>query len=126
MSNGTWKKSTTASRRANRQIRYAHVSVLVGVSTDKVTGLVQFTRTPKGQGSTATRSTPRANKRGRVYEPPRGGHDWAGAYPGRLASVETEARVRRSANRWTREETRLAMRLLVPPSMQALEEALNE
>ena len=105
MSNGTWKKSTTTSRRAERQIRYAHVSVLVSVNKDPVTGMLTATRTPIGQGSTATRAKPKCASKAAKRHATRRGHDWVGAYPGRLASVETEARVRRSANRWTREET---------------------
>ena len=105
MSNGTWKKSTTTSRRAERQIRYAHVSVLAGVNKDPVTGMLTATRTPIGQGSTATRAKPKCASKAAKRHATRRGHDWVGAYPGRLASVETEARVRRSANRWTREET---------------------
>ena len=104
MSNGTWKKSTTFSRRAERQIRYAHVSVLVSVNKDPVTGMLTATRTPIGQGSTATRAKPKCASKAAKRHATRRGHNW-GAYPGRLASVETEARVRRSANRWTREET---------------------
>lgn len=59
MANGTWKRSTAASRRAERQIRYAHVSVNVGVNVDEVTGMLTATRTPKGKGSTAKRANPK-------------------------------------------------------------------
>ncbi len=72
MPNGTWKRTTSASRRAERQIRYAHVSVAVGVSKDPVTGMLTATRTPKGQGSTARRTVPKVRARKR--------HDWAGEY----------------------------------------------
>ena len=91
MANGTWKRSTSARRRAERRVRYAHVSAAVGVGKDEVTGMLIPTRTPKGQGSTATRITPKAAKVKR--------HDWPGEYPGRLASVEAAARFRRSAAR---------------------------
>ncbi len=89
MANGTWKRTTKASRRAERQIRYAHVSVAVG--EDSVGRVV---RTPKGQGSTATRLTPKVKARKR--------HDWAGEYLGRLASVEVAARERRKMNQLKR------------------------
>ena len=72
MPNGTWKRTTSASRRAERQIRYAHVSVAVGVSKDPRTGMLTGIRTPKGQGSTATRLTPKVKVRKR--------HDWPGEY----------------------------------------------
>src|SRR5271168_535777 len=97
MPNGTWKRSTAASRRAERQIRYAHVSVLVGVNKDPETGMLTHTRTPKGEGSTARRAKP---KQGRG--PKRIGHDWPGIYPGRLASVEVQARARRKVNQLKR------------------------
>lgn len=77
MPNGTWKRSTAASRRAQRQVRYAHTSVLVGVNKDQVTGMLIPTRTPKGEGSTARRTKP---KRVRFGEVKRVGHDWAGEY----------------------------------------------
>ena len=63
MSNGTWKRSTTASRRAERQIRYAHTSVLVGVNKNEETGMLSATRTPKGSGSTARRKYPKPPSR---------------------------------------------------------------
>ena len=94
MPNGTWKRTTSASRRAERQIRYAHVSVAVGVSKDPRTGMFTGIRTPKGQGSTATRLTPKVRARKR--------HDWAGAYPGRLASLEVQAKARRKVNQLKR------------------------
>ena len=99
MANGTWKRSTAASRRAERQVRYAHTSVLVGVNKDPVTGMLTATRTPKGEGSTATRKEPRKTKRGRLLVPKTKGHDWAGAYPGRLASLEALRRTRRNARK---------------------------
>ena len=102
MPNGTWKRSTTNDRRAGRQLRYAHVSVAVGVSKDEATGMLTPTRTPKGQGSTATRLTPKQGAR-KVK-----GHDWPGRYIGKLASVEAEARFRRADNIRTREEMRRA------------------
>ena len=94
MANGTWKRSTAASRRAQRQVRYAHTSVLVGVNKDPVTGMLTATRTPKGEGSTARRTTPKVR--------PRKAHDWLGAYPGRLASLEVQAKARRKANQLKR------------------------
>ncbi len=94
MPNGTWKRTTKASRRAARQIRYAHVSVAVGVSKDPRTGMLTGIRTPKGQGSTATRVTPKVRARKR--------HDWLGDYPGCLASVEVAARGRRKINQLKR------------------------
>ena len=63
MPNSTWKRSTAASRRAERQIRYAHVSVKVGVNVSEETGMLTATRTSRGEGSTATRAKPkRPNK----------------------------------------------------------------
>jgi hypothetical protein len=104
MTNGTWKRSTAASRRAERRVRYVHVSVLVGVNKDEATGMLTATRTPKGEGSTATRAKPKTNRRGAVCVKPVKGHDWLGLYPGRLATLETAAWARRSAHRWEREE----------------------
>jgi len=87
MANGTWKRSTAASRRAERKIRYAHTSVLVSVNKDPETGMLVPTRTPKGEGSTAKRAQPKQpSKRDRLRFNPIG-HDWAGKYLGRLASV---------------------------------------
>lgn len=60
MSNGTWKRSTTASRRAERRVRYLHVSVQV---TPK--GAVIPQRTPKGKGSTATNIAPEVSRMAR-------------------------------------------------------------
>ena len=94
MSNGTWKRTTTEERRKSRQFRYAHVSVNVSVSKDPETGMLIPTRTPKGEGSTATRKTP---KRIRFGDAKRIGHDWPGNYFGRLASVEKLQRDRRNA-----------------------------
>lgn len=106
MPNGTWKRTTTEERRASRKIRYAHVSVLVGVKKDELTGMLVYTRTPRGEGSTATRKEPRRTKRGalRVAQPKK--HDWAGAYPGRLASIEAMRRARRNAKKHSREGAR--------------------
>jgi hypothetical protein len=102
MANGTWKRSTAASRRAARTIRYAHTSVLVSVNKDEVTGMLIPTRTPKGEGSTAKRAQPKQpSKRDRLRFNPIG-HDWAGHYPGRLATLETAARGRRKVNQLAR------------------------
>ena len=49
MANGTWKRSTTKNGRAERKIRYAHVSVKVGVSVSESTGMLIPSRTPKGR-----------------------------------------------------------------------------
>jgi hypothetical protein len=95
MSNGTWKRTTTAERRKARQVRYAHVSVNVGVNKDPVTSMLTPTRTPKGEGSTATRAKPKSGAR-RVK-----GHDWAGTHLGKLASVEAAQRARRNTKRNT-------------------------
>ena len=84
MANGTWKRSTAASRRAERKIRYAHVSVNVGVTVSESTGLLIPSRTHKGEGSTATRAKPNQG-----LGPKRVGHAWPGKYPGQLASIET-------------------------------------
>ena len=102
MANGTWKRTTTDERRAARKRKYVHTSVLVGVTTDPVTGGLIPSRTPKGEGSTATRKEPRKTKRGalRVSKPK--GHDWAGAYPGRLASLEALRQTRRNARKASR------------------------
>jgi hypothetical protein len=59
MSNGTWKRSTTASRRTEREIRYAHVSV----SKRADGAILEATRTSIGSGSTATRRERRNAKR---------------------------------------------------------------
>ena len=91
MANGTWKRSTAASRRAERQVRYAHTSVLISVNKDPVTDMLIATRTPKGQGSTATRLTPKSKARAQK------GHDRPGNYGTRLASVEMLQRQRRNA-----------------------------
>jgi hypothetical protein len=88
MANGTWKRSTSASRRSERQLRYAHVSVKVGVRKDPETGLMTGVRTPIGSGSTY--GTPLKAQRLTA-------HDWLGAYPGKLASVERLQRERRNA-----------------------------
>ena len=102
MANGTWKRSTAASRRAERKIRYAHTSVLVSVNKDEVTGMLIPTRTPKGEGSTAKRAQPKPpSKRDRLRFNPIG-HDWAGKYLGRLASVEALQRTRRNARKHAR------------------------
>jgi hypothetical protein len=102
MANGTWKRSTAASRRAERKIRYAHTSVLVSVNKDEVTGMLIPTRTPKGEGSTAKRAQPKQpSKRDRLRFNPIG-HDWAGKYLGRLASVEALQRTRRNARKHAR------------------------
>ncbi len=100
MANGTWKRTTSATRRADRQIRYAHVSVQVGVSVSESTGMLIPTRTPKGEGSTATRAKPKPNQ-GRG--PKRVGHDWPGKYPGQLASIEALRRDRRKDHRKDRQ-----------------------
>lgn len=114
MANGTWKRTTTAERRAARRGRYAHVSVNVGAEKDPITGILMPTRTPRGEGSTATRLTPRTNKRGRAYEPKRRGHDWPGAYLGIAASKEVIKRARRKVNQLARR-----------PLSQLLQEALQ-
>jgi hypothetical protein len=102
MANGTWKRSTAASRRAERQIRYAHVSVRVGLNTSEESGMLEATRTPKGEGSTAKRAQPKQpSKRDRLRFNPIG-HDWAGKYLGRLASVEALQRTRRNARKHAR------------------------
>jgi hypothetical protein len=95
MSNGTWKRTTPAERRKARQVRYAHVSVNIGVIKDPVTGMLTPTRTSKGEGSTATRKIPKSGA------PRKKGHDWAGAYLGKPASVESAQRARRNAKRNT-------------------------
>ena len=59
MANGTWKRSTTTRRQAKRQVRYAHVSVQVGVSKDPESGMIVPIRTEKGSGSTAKRARPK-------------------------------------------------------------------
>jgi methylmalonyl-CoA mutase N-terminal domain/subunit len=101
MANGTWKRSTAASRRAERKVRHAHTSVLVGVNKYE-TGMLIPTRTPKGEGSTAKRAQPKQpSKRDRLRLNPIG-HDLAGKYPGRLASVEKAARDRRKVNQLKR------------------------
>ena len=92
MSNGTWKRTTTEERRKSRQFRYAHVSVNVSVSKDPETGMLIPTRTPKGEGSTATRKTPKSGARKRIKS-----HDWPGNYFGKLASLEKLQRDRRNA-----------------------------
>jgi hypothetical protein len=100
MANGTWKRSTAASRRAERKIRYAHTSVLVSVTKDA--GMLIPTRTPKGEGSTAKRAQPKQpSERDRLRFNPIG-HDWAGKYLGRLASVEALQRTRRNARKHAR------------------------
>ena len=79
MPNGTWKRSTAASRRAERQIRYAHVSVAVGVNVSEETGMLTPTRTPKGEGSTARRAKPKQASKAAKRHAVRRGHDWLGA-----------------------------------------------
>lgn len=100
MPNGTWRRSTAASRRAERQIRYAHVSVNVGVNISEESGMLTATRTPKGKGSTAKRAKPKIVKW--CTFPKIKGHDWPGAYPGRLASLEKLRRDRRNARKRAR------------------------
>lgn len=126
MPNGTWKRSTATSRRLERQVRYAHVSVNVGVNKDEVTGMLVHTRTPRGEGSTATRAKPKAAvSKAAKRHAVRRGHDWAGIYPGRLASVEKIRRDRRNARVWSREEMRRSLRLQIPDA-EALAAALCE
>ena len=98
MANGTWKRTTSATRRADRQIRYAHVSVQVGVSVSESTGMLIPSRTPIGSGSTATRAKPNQGR-----GPKRVGHAWPGKYPGQLASTERLQRERRNARRKDRQ-----------------------
>ena len=117
MANGTWKRTTTASRRAERKLKYVHTSVLVGVTTDPVTGMLIPSRTPKGEGSTATRLTPKSKARAQK------GHDWLGIYFGKPASVEALRRTRRNARKHARLQLRRDMRLVMP-STEALEEVL--
>ena len=68
------------------------MSAAVGVG--ELNGRAVPVRTPKGQGSTATRLTPKVRARKR--------HDWPGEYLGRLASVEVAARGRRKMNQLKR------------------------
>jgi hypothetical protein len=96
MANGTWKRTTTASRRAERKLKYVHTSVLVGVTTDPVTGGLIPSRTPKGEGSTATRKEPKSKARAQK------GHDWSGIYFGKPASLEKLRRDRRNARKHAR------------------------
>ena len=102
MANGTWKQSTTDERRAARKRKYVHTSGFVGVTTDPVTGGLIPSGTPKGEGTPATRKEPRKTKRGYLLVPKAKGHDWAGAYPGRLASLEALRRTRRNARKHAR------------------------
>jgi len=90
MPNGTWKRSTSASRRAERKTTYLHVSVNVDHIKDPKTGLVTAVRTPKGQGATA-RS--KKVKRAKIK-----GHDWPGHY-GASAATEAVRRQRRNDRR---------------------------
>ncbi len=113
MPKGTWKRTTAASRRQERQVRYAHVSVAVGVSKDEVTGMLTPTRTPKGEGSTATRAKPKLPSKRDAACFNQIGHNWPGAYPGRLATIEAAARQRRKINQLKRQ-----------PLAQLLQEAL--
>ena len=96
MANGTWKRSTTKNGRAERKIRYAHVSVKVGVTVSESTGMLIPSRTPKGEGSTATRKEPKSKARTQK------GHDWSGIYFGKPASVEKLRRDRRNARKHAR------------------------
>lgn len=116
MPNGTWKRTTTEERRASRKIRYAHVSVLVGVKQDELTGMLVHTRTPRGKGSTATRLTPKLlskrDKQRVKFGTGSIGHDWAGAYRGRLASIEAMRRARRNSKKKSRRELSIEMFLL--------------
>ena len=96
MANGTWKRSTAASRRAERKIRYAHVSVKVGMTVSESTGMLIPSRTPIGSGSTATRKEPKSKARTKK------GHDWSGIYFGKPASVEKLRRDRRNARKHAR------------------------
>ena len=93
MANGSWKRTTTDERRASRKLRYAHTSVNVAVNKDPITGMIVPTRTPKGEGSTATRLTPKSGARNK------NGHDWPGEYLQRPAAVEMLQRARRNAKR---------------------------
>ena len=108
MANGTWKRSTTESRRLARRVRYAHVSVLVALNNSPETGMIVPTRTPKGSGSTATRKASKQPSRRDAHRILNGGcgHDWVGAYPGRSAIVEAEARASRNGRKARREELR--------------------
>ena len=90
MPNGTWKRSTSASRRAERKTTYLHVSVNVDHIKDPKTGVVTAVRTPKGQGATA-RS--KKVKRAKIK-----GHDWPGHY-GASAATEAMRRQRRNDRR---------------------------
>jgi hypothetical protein len=102
MANGTWQRTTTEERRTARKRRYAHVSVAVGVNMNTDGSLLVPTRTPKGEGSTAKRAAPKSGAR-KVK-----GHDWPGAYLGKLASIEQLQRDRRNAKSRGREVVRRA------------------
>ncbi len=109
MANGTWKRTTTAERRAARKLKYVHTSVLVGINTDPETGMLTYTRTPKGEGATARRKEPRRTKRGALRTGKPKGHDWAGAYLGRLASLEALRQTRRNARKAGRKMLAVAL-----------------
>ena len=98
MPNGTWKRSTSASRRAERKTTYLHVSVNVDHIKDPKTGVVTAVRTPKGQGATARRAGPKLTKRHGPKKDRIKGHDWPGHY-GASAATEAMRRQRRNDRR---------------------------
>ena len=104
----------TRSTPDTRKPKYIHVSVAVGVEQDPETRMLIPQRTPKGEGSTARRATPKRARFGQVKSV---GHDWPGAYLGKLASIETAQRLRRAAKAKARRDV---------PRQKLLKEALPE
>ena len=83
MANGTWKRTTSASRRAERQIRFVHVSKWPGQPV----------------GETFVQKNPKKPSKRAIRNAVRRGHDWAGEYgvrPDRTpAARKALARLRR-------------------------------